>query len=80
MARARNQPELPTPPRLGPLTVRPEVSALVTELQDLVREAGHHKPSQALLVSALLHAAPKDGRRLEMEYLVPFRQAYPDEE
>ena len=49
------------------------------ELQDAVRDAGHHRPGKGLLLSALLFAAPEDGHRLEMEYLVPFRKKFPEE-
>jgi hypothetical protein len=31
------------------------------------------------MVSALIHAAPTDGRELELEVLAPFRDSYPDE-
>jgi hypothetical protein len=77
MAPPRKQPdELPKTPSLG-FAVTPETFDLLAELQRRVREAGHAKPSQSTLVSALIHAAPQDGRQLELDYLAPFRQSDP---
>lgn len=48
-------------------------------LQDAVRDQGHHRPSQRVLISALIHAATEDGKEIEADLLAPFRLAYPAE-
>lgn len=70
----------PTEKALGPYPVPVETLARLRRLQVLVAQAGHHKPSKGLLLSALIHGAPEDGRELEMEVLVPYRLAHPDED
>jgi hypothetical protein len=64
---------------LGPFQIAPDTSELLKSLQDAVRAAGHAKPSQALLVSALIHGAPADGRKLELDLIAPYRVAHPEE-
>ena len=49
------------------------------EMQQAVRDAGHHHPSDRVMVSALIHGATLDGERLEQDVLGPFRDAYPAE-
>jgi hypothetical protein len=57
------------------------VAARLTELQDNVRfEAGHRRPSQKTLVSALIWAAEQDGRKLEVETIAPYRLDHDDED
>lgn len=64
--------------RLGPIPITPDTSELLSELQAKVRQAGHRKPTQSTLVSALIHGASRDGRQLELEVIAPYRQAHPD--
>lgn len=49
-------------------------------LQQAVRDKGHAPPSKALLLSALLFAAPDGGDELEADVLVPYRLAHPEED
>jgi hypothetical protein len=51
----------------------------LAELQDAVRDKGHHRPSQRVMVSALIFAAESDPETIELEILAPFRLAYPNE-
>ncbi len=82
MARTPRINERPTradTPRLG-FPVRREIAELLAELQDAVRRAGHHRPSQSLLVSALLLAASGDGEELEKKVIAPYRRAFPEDD
>ncbi len=54
-----------------------DVAERLDALQDLVRAAGHHRPSQKVLVEALIWAAKQDGRKLELDVLAPYRTAHP---
>jgi hypothetical protein len=56
-----------------------KIAERLTELQDAVRNAPHHRPSKRVMVSALIHCAEMDGKSLERDVLGPFRLAYPDE-
>jgi hypothetical protein len=62
--------------RLG-FTMSPETARKLLDLREEVRAAGHHMPSQRVLVSALIHWEHRDGKRIEREVLVPFRQSDP---
>ena len=64
--------------KLGPFPISADTASVLSDLQARVRGAGHRKPSQATLVSALIHAAPKDGRQLELKVLAPYRKAHPE--
>ena len=60
--------------------VAPGIGDQLTAIQDAVRARGHHRPSQRVMVSALIHFfASHTGEQLEAEVLGPFRLAYPDE-
>jgi hypothetical protein len=65
-------------PPLG-FKVPPGIADRLSALQDAVRARGHHRPSQRVLISALIHGAADDGEVLETDVLGPFRDAYPDE-
>jgi hypothetical protein len=51
----------------------PQYAELFAQLRDLIRGAGHARPSQKTLVQALIHHAPRNGSELELEVLVPYR-------
>jgi hypothetical protein len=55
-----------------------DIAALLLELRNVVRGAGHARPSQKVFVEALIQAAEKDGRKLELEVLAPYRLTHPD--
>jgi hypothetical protein len=65
------------PPQLS-FRMDDAIADLLDSLQSAIRGAGHAKPSQKHLVQALIHAAPRNGRRLELDVMVPYRDAYPD--
>lgn len=54
------------------------IGALLEELRASVRQAGHAKPSQRVIIQALIHGAPRSGEAIEAEVLVPYRKAFPD--
>jgi hypothetical protein len=58
----------------------PPIAARLNELQDLVRRSGHARPSQKTFVQALIHHAPREGRQLELDVLVPYRRAHGESE
>jgi len=55
-----------------------DVAERLDELQRSVRDAGHARPSQRTLVSALIMAESRRGRQLELRLLAPFRIGHPD--
>ena len=56
----------------------PEVADRLRALQDAVRKAGHSRPSQKVMVEALIWAADtSDGRKLELKVLAPYRDDHP---
>jgi hypothetical protein len=57
-----------------------ETARRLFELQQSVRDAGHAKPSQRTLISALVQRVQERGEDLEREVLVPFRLAHPEED
>ena len=69
----------PLEPQLS-FRMDPVVADLLGALQMAVRAAGHRKPSQKTLVQALIHGAPRDGRRLELDVIAPYRQTNAGEE
>jgi hypothetical protein len=54
-----------------------ETARKLLDLREDVRAAGHHMPSQRVLVSALIHWEHRDSKRVEGEVLAPFRQSDP---
>jgi hypothetical protein len=56
-----------------------EIADKLTRLQDAVRAENHHRPSQRVMVSALIHAADEDGAALEATVLASYRSAFPEE-
>jgi hypothetical protein len=77
MARSRQQPQ---PTKRLAFTFDPVYADMFSVLRARVREAGHARPSQKTLIQALIHHAPKNGRVLEMDLLVPYRKAHEDAE
>jgi hypothetical protein len=59
--------------RLSPATAK-HLAALL----DSVREYGHSAPTPRTLISALIRAEARRGKKLEDELLVPFRRANKD--
>jgi hypothetical protein len=49
-------------------------------LQQAIRDVGHGPPSKGIVLSALIFAAPEDGKQLEDDYLAPYRLAHPEED
>lgn len=64
--------------RLEIKALSPKTAKQYAEMRQSIRDIGHSAPTQKTLISALIDAEKRRGKKLEDELLVPFRLANED--
>jgi hypothetical protein len=78
MARQRQLPDADEAAKSIQFDMTPDVRKRLDALRGAVRNVGHHKPSDKVMLEALVWAAEQDGSKIELDVLAPYRLAHPE--